>query len=223
MSSSGGSFTFGAPSPAASSASQNSYSGSFVSSASISASDSVSNVGVMLQNVQLTPYVASGGSGAAGGPSVTTSNVLFGDYFNRGYSDTRVRADTFVDWSKDALTYAGGSIFKAAHNNGVRRRMMMAFHMQYLHIIDINTEKLTDAAKAIRIGQLNTFLFDEHVKIQTNWGACSFYKNYKNFIAKPVIASVYNGDLEAELFKSTKDGPEEPLSVACFADWLARH
>jgi hypothetical protein len=240
------SFKFGAPEtpPMSSSGSSAGYSGTWISTVTdsgtwistvtdVTPSDSVSNVGSVqsvtqnLTSLQIAG-AAGGSGGAAGGSQATESNLLFDVYHNREWSLTRVGYDDFLDLCKNSLTYAGGPLFKAAHNTLEIRAIKSAFHMQYLHIIDVNMKtpamlSASDAVKSKKIGEINEYLFDAHVKIQTKWGTCLFYRNFKNFIAKPVIESVYHNDLHDAFFRSTKSGFDQPLSKAAFEDWLARN
>jgi hypothetical protein len=238
------SFKFGAPSApsvtslssgtgSSASGSQKSYSGSFISA--VSPSDSVSNVGSMIHSMQLNPVnavevFAGAAGGAAGGPQINEGpgNVIYDDLYNRDWSRVRLGFADFLDWSKEPLTYAAGNVFKAAHNTIEIREIKSSFHMQYLHIIDINLNTpamlhAPDSVKTQEIARLNKLIFDDHIKITTQWGTCSFYRNFKNLIAKPVIASVYNNDLDDTFFRSTKQGADQPLSKAAFQDWLARN
>jgi hypothetical protein len=197
----------------------NSYTGSFSNSValSIKPEDSVSNVGSSITKSMLCLQL--GGGPAAGGPKAgsSSSNVQFSCYFN---IDPRVsgRADFghFVVLSKNALVYAGGKLLKIAHNATEFREFIGSCHIQYLHLLDIQTTTLSEVTK------INAFLFEEHLTIDTNWGSCQFYKNYKNYIVKPVILDLYKGAIPDVFFRSTKTGVSEPLSKAAFTDWLSR-
>jgi hypothetical protein len=222
-------FNFGASAASSNASSgsaktKNSYTGSFIDSGSsvvvsIKPEDSVSNVGSSISQSMMGLQI--GGGPAAGGPQAAggaaSSNVTFSCYFN---SDPRVsdRADygNFVVHSKNALTYAGGKLLKIAHNANEFREFMGACHMQYLHLLDVQTVTLTEVTK------LNKFLFEDHITIDTNWGKCQFYRNYKNYIVKPVVLDLYKGAIADVFFQSTKTSAAEPLSKAAFTEWLAR-
>ena len=194
--------------------------GSFIATSSSSAvsikpEDSVSNVGSSISQSMMGLQITGGAAAGGSQPAAGGSNVPFSCYFN---SDPRVtaRADfgNFVVLSKNALVYAGGKLLKIAHNATEFREFMGACHMQYLHLVDIQTVTLPEVTK------LNTFLFEEHLTIST--GQCQFYKNYKNYIVKPVILDMYKGAIPDVFFRSTKTSVSEPLSKAAFTEWLSR-
>ena len=244
LSSSGGTFKFGAPAASASSASsasqnsQNPYSGSFVSSVvssvassvvsttSISASDSVSNVGSMLQSVQLNHPVVAGGGG--GGSAV--EDYVVPRYFGSEASNLNfLRYDyaTFRQEIKTPLTFVSGSVIKCHHANGDFGGLVSEAHMQYLHVIDdtLISPEVKDSPvdeKVKVVTALNKYIFEEYEMVSTNWGTARFYRAFKDMVMKPVIDDLYNGTLPPVFFKKSMDAPDEPLSVAVFEYWLAK-
>jgi hypothetical protein len=207
----------------ASSASQNSYSGSFVSTVSISASDSVSNVGSMLSSVQLNPPVVYSGGAAVEdyvipryfGSETTHLNFLRYDYA------------TFRQEIKTPLTFVSGSVIKCHHANGQLGDFVSEAHMQYLHVIDdtLICPKVKDSPMAEKVKvvtALNKYIFEEYEMVSTNWGSARFYRAFKDMVMKPVVDDLYNGTLPSVFFKKSMEAPDEPLSVAVFEYWLAK-
>jgi hypothetical protein len=234
---SGGTFKFGAPSSSSSadSAPKNSYSGSFVSS--VSPSDSVSNVGSMLQSVTInSPVVYSGGGAAggdaAGGGAAGGSSDIYVTPRYYGSEKTylhHLRYDfaTFRGEIKTPLTFVSGSVIKCHHANGEFADFVSEAHMQYLYVVDdiLTGPDLKDshpAEKVTALTTLNRVLFEEHEMVSTNWGPAKFYRSFKDVIVKPVVDDLYNGTLSAVFFKKAIDAPDEPLSKAVFEYWLAK-
>lgn len=233
---SGGTFKFGAPStPPMSPSPQNSYSGSFVTSvgssvvSSVAPSDSVSNVGSMLQNVQLNPVIYSGGA-AGGAANSSPFNYVVPRYFGANVMPLHLRRldlSGFQGEMKTPVNFVSGSIFKCHHSLGQYLDFTAEAHMQYLHVVDdvllspeVKDQPISEKVKIMT--DLNKTIFSEYEMITTEWGSAKFYRNFRDMIVKPVVDDVYNGTLDSVFFRQSIHSPEQPLSIAVFKYWLAK-
>ena len=168
----------------------------------------------------------SAGGGSGSGASTGTINqpqFIFSDYHNSPLAVSRHGFDCFASLAKTPLTYAAGPLLKLHHSSNDLREFKSAMHMQYLHVVDTQMSGLvTVHAKDVMIGNVNNFIFHTSVTVSTNWGKCDIFLNFKNYIVKPVVQSLYSGTLPEAFFKASRTGAVEPLSKAIFEDWLAR-
>jgi hypothetical protein len=225
-----GGFNFGGPASTVGSTSsgnsKNSYSGSFLSS--VSPSDSVSNAGSLVQSVaslQLNPVAAGGSGGSTSGGSGSSSFVSLtvpSFYGLVDWKDYCYNYGTFCDQVKNPYNFVAGPVIKCHHLTTDYKELTAELHMQYLHIVELHVSSVPDNEKATTVSKVNKLLFEEHEPVNTNWGTGQFYKNFKNFIMKPVVNERYNGVLDDAFFRPNKGSEVQPLSKMVFEHWLTR-
>ena len=204
-----------------SSLSAGSYSGSFVDS--IKPEDSASNVGSSIAQSMGGLQLSPAGAGTTNNPQ-----IVFTSYHNsQGYTHLRLDFDAFAAETKNPFTYVSGSVIKLHHASGTLREFKSSLHMQYLHVIDTQLKTLSLTPTAAEIDKvvegMNESLFHTSVSVTIpKVGKVKFFRNFKNLIAKPVVESLYGGQLPDQFFRSVKDGEDEPVTKAIFNDWLSR-
>jgi hypothetical protein len=197
-----------------------SYSGSFIDS--IKPEDSASNVGSSVTNSMGNLQLSVEGAGTANKPK-----IVFLSYHNSPAYTHRLDFDSFAVETKDPFVYVAGSVIKLHHGSNSLREFKSALHMQYLHIVDTHLKTFsmnpTDAKIDEEVTNINEDLFTKHVQITIpQVGKVKFFRNFKNLIVRPVVESVYGGQLPDKFFRSVKNGEDEPVSKAIFTEWLAR-
>ena len=157
--------------------------------------------------------VAAGGV-AAGGQTVNFPKVNY--YNNPQYTPARMNIVDFAHETKTAMTFGGTSFITCGATSNDLKFLNSGLHMQYLHMVDTHLQNTGPDTK--NIYDLNFFLFGtyEEVLHPTRMVMFKIYKNFRDYIFKPVFLALYSTSLNTVPMNLIG----EPMKQELFTAWL---
>jgi hypothetical protein len=160
--------------------------------------------------------VAAGGAagGAAGDAEVVNFPLV--NYFNgQVYTPARLCFNEFSNETKTAMTFGGTSFISCGATSRHLKFLNSKLHMQYLLMVDTHFE---NTKKPTAVYEVNQFLFGTFVDVlhPTRMVMFRIYKNFRDYIFKPVFLALYSNSLTT----IPKNLISEPMKEELFTTWL---
>ena len=152
---------------------------------------------------------AGAGAGvAAGAQSINFTKVFY--FNNPQYTPAKMCFNDFVRESKTCMTFGGTPFLSCGATSKQLRFLNSKLHMQYLLMADKHIEKYGIG----EVFALNNFLFEtyEDVLHPSRMVMFRIYKNFRDYIFKPVYHALYS-TVPPELIN-------EPMKKELFNVWL---
>ena len=157
--------------------------------------------------------VAVGGV-AGGGQTVNFPKVNY--YNNPQYTPARMNIVDFAHETKTAMTFGGTSFITCCATSNSLKLLNAGLYMQYLDMLDTHVKNTGPDVK--NIYELNFFLFGtfEDVLHPSRMVMFRIYKNFRDYIFKPVFLALYSTSLNTV----PKELVDEPMKKELFTVWL---
>jgi hypothetical protein len=158
--------------------------------------------------------VAAGGAGGGGAtPTVNFPKVFY--HNNPEYNPARLSFYDMIQETKTAMTFGGTSFITCGPTSNHLKSLNSALHMQYLHMVDTHIANTKDKSK---VYEVNLFLFGTFTEVlhPTRMVMFRIYKNFRDYLFKPVFHTLYSTSPEAV----PKNLIDEPMKEELFKVWL---
>jgi hypothetical protein len=169
------------------------------------------------QTLQVAAGAVAAGAGFAAGAGAQAVNFPSVNYFNTPlYTPARMGFDDFMNEAKPCLTFGGASFLSCGPTSNALKTLMSKCHLQYLLMLD--THVVNNDNNPAKIYDVNQFLFEtfEDVLHPTRMVMFRIYKNFRDYIFKPVFLNVYATSLNIV----PKALINEPMKAELFTVWL---
>ena len=175
--------------------------------------------GAQVLQVAVGGVAAGAGAGVAAGAGigVQATNFPSVSYFgNPFYTPAKMSFDDFAQDAKGCFTFGGTSFLSCGPTSNALKILMSKCHMQYLLMIDTHIANNNyDTSKTYEV---NHFLFEtyEDVLHPSRMVMFRIYKNFRDYIFKPVFLNVYSTSLNTVPSALIN----EPMKAELFTVWL---
>jgi hypothetical protein len=161
--------------------------------------------------------IAVGGAAGAAGAAAQTVTFPFVNYFgNPLFTPARMSFDDFTSEAKPCMTFGGTPLLSCGPTSNAQKAMYAKCYMQYLLMLD--THIANNNGDVSKVYELNHFLFEtfEDVLHPSRMVMFRIYKNFRDYIFKPVFLNVYATSLNTV----PKALINEPMKAELFTVWL---
>ena len=109
----------------------------------------------------------------------------------------RMEFTTFIAETKRCMTFGGYALFQISPTSNELRALNSRMHMQYLAVVDNFLMVPSAKTREELIYTVNKFLTDS-IDINTSkYGTSRFFKNFRDYIFKPVYHAHYTAAVSA--------------------------
>ena len=167
---------------------------------------------MLLMLLCIAAAAGAAGAGFAAGAGAQAVNFPSVNYFNNPlYTPARMCFSDFVQEAKPCMTFGLTPFLSCGPTSNIYKELNSKLHMQYLLMVDTHVAETQDITSVF---QLNHFLFEtfEDVLHPSRMVMFRIYKNFRDYIFKPVYHTMYS--------TVPKDLINEPMKKELFTVWL---